>query len=46
MNYLHYFQNSKYELGKYDCWTFIQDVFKNEQGITLPDVPVFDDPDN
>ena len=46
MNYLHYFQNSKYELGKYDCWTFIQDVFEKEQGITLPDVPVFDDPDN
>lgn len=46
MNYLKYFQNSKYKLGEYDCWTFVQDVFLNEQGIKLPDVPVFDDPEN
>lgn len=43
MDYLKYFQNQKYELGKYDCWTFIQDVYKNERGIILHDVPVFND---
>lgn len=42
MDYLKYFQNNKYQLGKYDCWTFVQQVFKEEQNITLPDVPVFD----
>lgn len=46
MDYLKYFKNDKYELGKYDCWTFLQQVFKDEQGIILPDVPVFDDPEN
>lgn len=46
MDYLKYFKNDKYELGKYDCWTFLQQVFKEEQGIILPDVPVFDDPEN
>lgn len=46
MDYLKYFQNSKYELGKNDCWTFLQQVFKEEQGVVLPDVPVFDDPEN
>lgn len=46
MNYIRYFKNSKYKLGKYDCWSFVQDVFDNEQGIKLPNVPVFDDPDN
>lgn len=43
MNYLKYYQNQKYQLGKYDCWTFIQEVFKNEQNILLPDVPIFND---
>lgn len=46
MNYLKYFQNQKYELGKYDCWAFIQEVFESEQGIKLPDLPIFDDPEN
>lgn len=46
MNYLKYFKNDRYELGKLDCWTFTQYVFKEEQGINLPDVPVFDDPEN
>lgn len=46
MNYLQYFQNTKYELGAFDCWTFVQDVFKNEQGVNLPDIPIFDDPEN
>lgn len=46
MDYLKYFKNDKYELGKFDCWTFTQFVFREEQGIDLPDVPVFDDPEN
>lgn len=46
MDYLKYFKNSHYELGKLDCWTFVQFVFKEEQNVTLPDVPVFDDPAN
>ena len=46
MDYLKYFQNGKYQLGKYDCWTFIQEIFEDEQKIKLPDVPIFDDPEN
>lgn len=43
MDYLKYFKNDKYKLGEHDCWTFIQDIFKHEQGLILPDVPVFDE---
>ena len=46
MDYLKYFKNDKYELGKLDCWTFVQYVFKEEQNINLPDIPIFDDPDS
>lgn len=40
MNYLKYFQNKEYELGINDCWTFIQEVFKDEHNIQLPDCPI------
>lgn len=40
MNYLKYFQNTEYIKGKNDCWTFIQDVFEEEQGYRLPDCPI------
>lgn len=46
MNYLKYFKNDRYELGKLDCWTFTQYVFKEEENINLPDVLIFDDPEN
>ncbi|PNX49888.1 MAG: hypothetical protein BV457_00175 [Thermoplasmata archaeon M9B1D] len=37
-NYLKHF-NKKYELGKCDCWTLIQDIFKEEHNIDLPKYP-------
>lgn len=40
MNYIKYFLNDKFKLGQNDCWTFVQEVFKNENNIILPDVPV------
>lgn len=43
MNYLKYFQNYSYKLGENDCWTFTQQVFKDEKGIVLPDLPVIND---
>lgn len=43
MNYIKYFQNTKYELDKNDCWTLIQDIFKDEQGINLPAHPIMTD---
>lgn len=40
MNYLKYFQNTKYEMDKNDCWTFIQEVYFDEHGVKLPDHPI------
>lgn len=40
MNYIKYFQNTQYELDKNDCWTFLQEVFEDEEGIKLPDHPI------
>lgn len=40
MDYLKYYKLNEYELGKNDCWTFTQLLFKNEKGITLPDLPI------
>ena len=42
MDYLKYFQNFEYRQGENDCWTFIQQIFKDEKDIILPDLPVID----
>lgn len=38
MKYLKHF-NKKYELGKCDCWTLIQDIFLEKHNLKLPDCP-------
>lgn len=43
MNYVKYFQNTKYERDKNDCWTFLQQVFYDEEGIKLPNHPIMTD---
>lgn len=43
MNYIKYFQNNKYQKGINDCWTLVQDIFKDEKGIILPDCPIMTD---
>ncbi len=43
MDYLKYFKNDKYQKFKNDCWTLIQDIYKDEHGIVLPDIPIFED---
>lgn len=46
MNYLKYFQNDKYIKSKNDCWTLLQEIYKDEHGIILPDIPIFEDEDS
>lgn len=43
MNYLKYFSDYKYIKNKNDCWSLIQDIYKDEHGIILPEIPVFAD---
>lgn len=43
MNYLKYFKNDKYSKNNNDCWTLIQDIYKDEHGIILPDIPILED---
>lgn len=43
MNYLKYFKNDKYLKNNNDCWTLIQDIYKDEHGIILPDIPILED---
>lgn len=43
MNFIKYFQQNDYKLNENDCWTFIQEVFKDEHGIDLPDHPIMTD---
>lgn len=43
MNYIKYFQNTQYELDKNDCWTFLQEVFRDEEGRELPNHPIMTD---
>lgn len=31
----------KYKLGEWDCWTLVQDIYKEEHDLALPDYPVF-----
>lgn len=40
MNYQKYFSDYKYQYGSNDCWTFVQQVFKDEHHIDLPDYPI------
>lgn len=44
MNYLKYLQQNNYKKGIDNCWTFVQEIFKDEHNYQLPDVPIFDDP--
>lgn len=43
MNYQKYFSDYKYQYGSNDCWTFVQQVFKDEHNIELPDYPICSD---
>lgn len=40
MDFLKYFKNDKYEIDKSDCWTFVQEVYKDEHGVELPNHPI------
>lgn len=43
MNYLKYFNNTGFELNTNDCWTFLQEVYRDEEGINLPEHPIMTD---
>lgn len=43
MNFIKYFQNNEYEIDKNDCWTFLQEVFYDEEGVKLPNHPIMTD---
>lgn len=43
MKYLKYFQSQKYDREKYNCWDFVRDIFKDEQGKELPALPIMTD---
>lgn len=43
MNYIKYFQENNYTYNTDDCWTFIQEVFKDEHNIELPEHPILED---
>lgn len=43
MDYLKYFKNDRYQKSKNDCWTLLQDIYRDEEGIELPDIPIFED---
>ena len=43
MKYFNYFKNTKYNREENNCWTFVRDIFKNEQGIYLPELPIMTD---
>lgn len=40
MNFIKYFKNTAYQEGINDCWTFVQEIFKDEHNIILPDYPI------
>lgn len=41
MNYLKYLiENNTYNRGEYDCWTFVQKIYKEEHNKILPDLPI------
>ena len=39
MDFDKYFSR-KYELGKCDCWTLMQDIYSDEHKLKLPDSPI------
>lgn len=43
MDFVKYFKNTEYIENKNDCWTFIQEVFKDEHNYILPDRPILID---
>lgn len=43
MDYIKYFQNGKYHKGTNDCWTLVQDIFRDEKGVELPQCPIMTD---
>lgn len=43
MNFIKYFQNNNYEPDTNDCWTFIQQVYRDEHKIELPNHPIMTD---
>ena len=43
MNYLKYFNCQKYDRENYNCWNFVQDVFKDIHNIELPNLPIMTD---
>lgn len=43
MNYLKYFQSPKYNRENYNCWDFVRQIFRNEHGLELPDLPIMTD---
>lgn len=38
MDYIKYFKGD-YELGKCDCWTLMQEIYKDEHDLDLPHYP-------
>lgn len=40
MDFIKYFKDTEYIEGKNDCWTFVQQIFKDEHNIILPDYPI------
>lgn len=43
MNFIKYFKDNEYIEGKNDCWTFVQQVFKDEHNFILPEHPILID---
>ena len=43
MKYLKYFQSQKYNREDNNCWTFVRDIFLDEQGKELPALPIMTD---
>lgn len=43
MDFLKYFKETEYIDGKCDCWTLVQEVFKDEHNFILPEHPILID---
>ena len=43
MNFIKYFQDTEFIENKKDCWSFVQQVFKDEHGYILPEHPILTD---
>lgn len=40
MKIIKYMREKQYKEGKYTCWDFVMDIYKDEYGIKLPEYPV------